>query len=164
MEWNIPTIVKLDWSEVVASAKRQRREMRLTQRRLAAIAGVSLPTVVKFEAGQDIRISSALAILKVLNMTEPPIEGTVQIRANGEGTESYHARFLPYAGEGGPPEFRTLADHGELETFLEDLPIGEEENRQALLALRRRDLAEVIRVQLPLHQLRRIWPGQFDRT
>ena len=55
MERNLQTDNQLDWPEIVASAKRRRHEMKLKQRRLAAAAGVSLPTVVRFEAGQDIR-------------------------------------------------------------------------------------------------------------
>ena len=55
--------------------------MKLTQRRLAAVAGVSLPTVVKLEAGQDIRLSSALAILKVLDMVPRLVEGVLRIVA-----------------------------------------------------------------------------------
>lgn len=135
--------------------------MGLTQRRLAAIAGVSLPTVVKLEAGGDIRISSALAILKALDLTERPVEGTVQIRPIGEGMESYQATFLPYAGEGGPREVKVLANRDQLERFLEELPIDTEENRESLLALRRLNPAELVGVQMSPHQLRQIWPRQF---
>jgi len=74
MERNLQTDNQFDWPEIVASAKRRRQEMKLTQRRLAAVAGVSLPTVVKLEAAQDIRLSSALAILKVLDMIPRPVE------------------------------------------------------------------------------------------
>jgi transcriptional regulator with XRE-family HTH domain len=45
--------------------------MRLTQRQLAALANVSTPTVSRFElAAQDIQLSSALAILEALGMTD----------------------------------------------------------------------------------------------
>ena len=75
MERNLQTDNQLDRPEIVASAKRGRHEMKLTQRGLAAAAGVSLPTVVKFETGEDIRLSSALAILKILNMVPSAVEG-----------------------------------------------------------------------------------------
>jgi len=75
MERNLQTDNQLDWPEIVASAKRRRHEMNLTQRRLAAAASVSLPTVVRFEAEQDIRLSSVLAILKILGMVPRPVEG-----------------------------------------------------------------------------------------
>ena len=49
MERNLQIDNQFDWPEIVASAKRRRHAMKLTQRRLAAVAGVSLPTVVKLE-------------------------------------------------------------------------------------------------------------------
>jgi transcriptional regulator with XRE-family HTH domain len=45
--------------------------MKLTQRDLAALAKVSTPTVSRFEqAAKDLQLSSALAILDVLGMTD----------------------------------------------------------------------------------------------
>jgi len=45
--------------------------MKLTQRDLAALAKVSTPTVSRFErAAKDIQLSSALAILDVLGLTD----------------------------------------------------------------------------------------------
>ena len=45
--------------------------MKLTQRQLAALANVSTPTVSRFElAAKDVQLSSALAILDVLGMTD----------------------------------------------------------------------------------------------
>jgi transcriptional regulator with XRE-family HTH domain len=45
--------------------------MKLTQRELAALAKVSTPTVSRFEqAAKDVQLSSALAILDVLGMTD----------------------------------------------------------------------------------------------
>jgi transcriptional regulator with XRE-family HTH domain len=45
--------------------------MKLTQKELAALARVSTPTVSRFElAAKDIQLSSALAILDVLGMTD----------------------------------------------------------------------------------------------
>jgi transcriptional regulator with XRE-family HTH domain len=45
--------------------------MNLTQRQLAALANVSTPTVSRFElAAKDVQLSSVLAILDVLGMTD----------------------------------------------------------------------------------------------
>ena len=45
--------------------------MRLTQKQLAALANVSTPTVSRFENNEkDLQLSSALAILEVLGMTD----------------------------------------------------------------------------------------------
>src|SRR5664280_658728 len=102
MERNLQTDYQLDWPEIVTSAKRKRHKMKLTQRRLAAVASVSLPTVVKFEAGQDVRLSSALAILKLLDMVPRPIEGVLKIVArSNSATGPYQVTFAPYASRGG---------------------------------------------------------------
>lgn len=61
----------LNWERLVSEARAVRREERLSQRDLAALANVSQPTVVKFEkALTSIRVDSALAILKALGMAE----------------------------------------------------------------------------------------------
>ena len=162
MERNIQTSGRLDWPEIVKAAKRQRREMKLTQRRLAAVAGVSLPTVVKFEAGQDVRLSSALAILKLLNMTAQRIEGTLRIRANETGENPlYQAMFAPYAGQGGAMEPRSLGDIDALGAFLDELQVGVEEKTQAMRSLKSQNRAELVRVQLSPLQLTKYWPVQF---
>ena len=61
----------LNWSVFVEDAIRRRRGMKLTQKELAALAKVSTPTVSRFElAAKDIQLSSALAILEALGMTD----------------------------------------------------------------------------------------------
>lgn len=61
----------LEWKKLVVEAIGVRRDERLSQRELAALAGVSHPTVVKFEkALTSIRIDSALAILTALGLAE----------------------------------------------------------------------------------------------
>jgi transcriptional regulator with XRE-family HTH domain len=63
-------IEKLDWAKLVGQAVARRKEEKLTQRTLAALAGISLPTVVKFEKGStDIKLTGVLAILKVLGLS-----------------------------------------------------------------------------------------------
>ncbi len=68
----------LDWGRLVREAVTVRKQERLSQRDLAALAGVTQPTVVKFEKGStSIRVDSALAILRALSLAEqqdtPPL-------------------------------------------------------------------------------------------
>ena len=162
MERNLQTDHQLDWREIVASAKRRRYEMKLTQRRLAAVAGVSLPTVVKFEAGQDVRLSSALAILKILDMLPRPIEGVLMIVAgSNSATGPYQVKFAPYASRGGALEPRLLADRSALDEFLQELRVGEEEKQRAFTVLARENSADIVNLQLSPVELRRYWPTQF---
>jgi transcriptional regulator with XRE-family HTH domain len=136
--------------------------MKLTQRRLAAVAGVSLPTVVKFEAGQDVRLSSALAILKVLDMVPRPIEGVLMIIAGGNSaTGPYQVMFAPYASQGGELEPRLLADRSALDEFLQELRVAAEEKQRAFTALVRENSADIVNLQLSPVELRRYWPAQF---
>lgn len=61
----------LDWKTLVAEAVRIRKEERLSQRDLAALAGVTQPTVVKFEKGDTgLRVQSAIAILAALGLAK----------------------------------------------------------------------------------------------
>ncbi len=59
----------LNWERLVREAVTVRKQERLSQRDLAALAGVTQPTVVKFEKGStSIRVDSALAILRALSL------------------------------------------------------------------------------------------------
>ena len=61
----------LMWRSVVEQAIKIRKDEGLTQRDLAALAGVTQPTIVKFEKGSTmIRVESALAILGALGLAE----------------------------------------------------------------------------------------------
>ena len=65
--------LRLNWPALVEEARTRRKTQRLTQRRFAAIADVSTPTVSRFERGdQNIKLASALAILEVLDMVDRP--------------------------------------------------------------------------------------------
>jgi transcriptional regulator with XRE-family HTH domain len=65
--------IRLNWPVLVEEAKRRRKAQQLTQRRLAAIAGVSTPTLSRFESGnRNIELASALAILGALGLVEQP--------------------------------------------------------------------------------------------
>ena len=61
----------LNWAQLVREAVTVRKQERLSQRDIAALAGVTQPTVVKFEKGStSIRVDSALAILRALSLAE----------------------------------------------------------------------------------------------
>ena len=60
---------KFSWEELVKKAVAKRKGLKFTQKRLALLADVSTPTVSRFEnMAEDIKLSSALAILKVLGI------------------------------------------------------------------------------------------------
>lgn len=62
---------QINWPFLVEEAVRRRRGMKLTQKQLAILAKVSTPTVSRFEnAEKDLQLSSALAILEVLGLSE----------------------------------------------------------------------------------------------
>ncbi|MCH8112478.1 MAG: helix-turn-helix transcriptional regulator [Proteobacteria bacterium] len=64
---------RLNWENLVVEAVRIRKQEKLTQRQLAALAGVTQPTVVKFEKGSTMmRVESALSILAALGLAERP--------------------------------------------------------------------------------------------
>jgi transcriptional regulator with XRE-family HTH domain len=63
--------IRLNWSLLVEEAIQRRRKMNLTQQQLAGLAKVSTPTVSRFEqAKKNVQLSSVLAILDVLGLTE----------------------------------------------------------------------------------------------
>jgi transcriptional regulator with XRE-family HTH domain len=64
-------VFQINWPVLVEEAVRRRRGMKLTQKQLASLAKVSTPTVSRFEqAEKDLQLSSVLAILDVLGMTD----------------------------------------------------------------------------------------------
>jgi transcriptional regulator with XRE-family HTH domain len=162
MERDIYADYQLDWPEIVAAAKRRRRQMKLTQRRLAVVAGVSLPTVVKFEAAEDVRLSSALAILKVLDMVAEPVEGLLRLTASASGTAGpFHASFAPYGGSDGGLEPYTIPDRPALNGFFNALGIEKEKQQQAVATLNDLYAADIGGVRIAPAALRRYWPEQF---
>jgi transcriptional regulator with XRE-family HTH domain len=67
MEWQF----RINWQALVEEAKQRRKEQKLTQAKLGELAGVSTPTISRFESGEaDIQLSTVLAILGVLGMTD----------------------------------------------------------------------------------------------
>jgi len=63
--------IQLNWRLLVEEAIKRRKEQKISQRRLAAIAGISQPTISRFEQQRDdIQLSSAMKILDVLGLVE----------------------------------------------------------------------------------------------
>lgn len=63
--------IRLNWRLLVEEAIKRRKEQKLSQRRLAAIAGVSQPTISRFEQQkEDIQLSSAMKILDTLSLLD----------------------------------------------------------------------------------------------
>ena len=61
--------LRLDWQSLVEEAVKRRKEQKLTQKKLAVLAGVSGPTVNDFEQKRtSITLESALKILRCLGM------------------------------------------------------------------------------------------------
>mgnify|MGYP006353187557 FL=1 len=61
--------LRLDWQRLVEEAVKRRKEQKLTQKTLAALAGVSGPTVNAFEQQRtSITLESALKIFRCLGM------------------------------------------------------------------------------------------------
>jgi len=62
---------QINWPALVEEAKQRRKSQKLTQKRLAVMAGVSTPTISRFENGEkDIQLSSVMSILSVLGMVD----------------------------------------------------------------------------------------------
>ena len=63
--------IRLNWNLLVEEAIKRRKERKISQRRLAAIAEVSQPTVSRFERRKEnIQLSSAFKIFDVLGLVE----------------------------------------------------------------------------------------------
>ena len=62
---------RINWQAIVEEAKQRRKEQNITQEKLAKLAGVSTPTISRFESGEkNIEMSSVLNILQVLGMND----------------------------------------------------------------------------------------------
>ncbi len=61
--------IRLNWPKLVEEAINRRKLQKLTQKKLAVLAGVSGPTVNSFEQGKtSLTLASALKILKALGL------------------------------------------------------------------------------------------------
>lgn len=61
--------IRLNWQTLVTEAIKRRKAQRLTQEKLAMLAGVSKPTLNNFEQGKThITLDNAIKILKILGL------------------------------------------------------------------------------------------------
>lgn len=69
MPENFGGINPLDWQALVDEAKRRRKAEKLTQKEHAALAGVSIPTMISFERGEEtLTLGKAFDILRVVGL------------------------------------------------------------------------------------------------
>jgi transcriptional regulator with XRE-family HTH domain len=79
MPKNLRGIAPLNWSALVAEALRRRKAEKLTQREHAALASVSIPTIVAFDRGErTLTLAKAFDILRVVGLVEEPAEAGAQ--------------------------------------------------------------------------------------
>lgn len=63
--------IRLNWNNFVEEAIRLRKKQKLNQKQLAALSGVSSPTVVRFERrDKNITLKNAFAILETLGLID----------------------------------------------------------------------------------------------
>jgi DNA-binding XRE family transcriptional regulator len=68
---NSAKVARVNWPAIVEEARQRRKGQKLTQQRLAELAGVSTPTISRSENGaKDIQLSSVTSILGVLGMID----------------------------------------------------------------------------------------------
>ncbi|PIP59580.1 MAG: XRE family transcriptional regulator [Verrucomicrobia bacterium CG_4_10_14_3_um_filter_43_23] len=61
--------IQLDWKSIVEEAVRRRQEQGLTQAELAVLAGVSKPTLNRFEQGRtNVTLENAFKVLRALGL------------------------------------------------------------------------------------------------
>jgi transcriptional regulator with XRE-family HTH domain len=66
-------VAPFNWSHLVAEAIRRRKAEKLTQREHAALASVSIPTIVAFDRGErTLTLAKAFDILRVVGLIEEP--------------------------------------------------------------------------------------------
>ncbi|MCH9844495.1 MAG: helix-turn-helix domain-containing protein [Alphaproteobacteria bacterium] len=71
MERYIQTNPRLNWQALVREAVNRRKTLGLTQKQLAVLADVSLPTLIRFEQGKSsITLENSFKILRMLGLLE----------------------------------------------------------------------------------------------
>lgn len=79
MPQNPRGIAPLNWRALVEEALRRRKMEKLTQRQHAALASVSIPTIVAFDRGErSLSLGKAFDILRVVGLIEEPTEDGAQ--------------------------------------------------------------------------------------
>ena len=89
---------RINWPALVEEARQRRKGQRLTQARLATLAGVSTPTISRFENGEkDIQLSSVTRILAQLGM----VDGRVLTFAETDARYDSGRSVVLFAGKDG---------------------------------------------------------------
>jgi transcriptional regulator with XRE-family HTH domain len=79
MSQNSGRLTPLNWRALVAEALYRRKAEKLTQRHHAALASVSIPTIVAFDRGErTLSLAKAFDILRVVGLIEEPAEDGTQ--------------------------------------------------------------------------------------
>jgi len=79
MPQNSRGIAPLNWRALVGEALRRRKAEKLTQRQHAALASVSIPTIVAFDRGErTLSLAKAFDILRVVGLIDEPAEDGAQ--------------------------------------------------------------------------------------
>jgi len=72
-------LIALNWKSIVGEALRRRKDEKMTQRKHAALANVSIPTMAAFESGEiTLSLAKAFDILRVVGLIEEPAESSIQ--------------------------------------------------------------------------------------
>jgi transcriptional regulator with XRE-family HTH domain len=104
----------INWPGLVEEAKQRRKAQKLTQAKLALLAGVSTPTISRFESGKtDIQLPTVLQIFRVLGMLD---QRELIFPAPNARYHSIHRRIIFTGKDGEKTIFcaiseETLQDH-----------------------------------------------------
>jgi transcriptional regulator with XRE-family HTH domain len=97
------TLRPVNWTALVAEAIRRRKTEHLTQKEHAALASVSVPTIIAFDRGErTLSLAKAFDILRVVGLLEEPVEATSQETFVGEAFARWRdlTKNLPQASPG----------------------------------------------------------------
>jgi transcriptional regulator with XRE-family HTH domain len=90
-------IALLNWQSLVQEAIRRRKAEKLTQREHAALASVSVPTIVAFDRGEDsLTLAKAFAILRVVGLMDQPTGEGAQDVFVQEAIERWRELTAPF--------------------------------------------------------------------
>ena len=79
MPQNPAVMAPINWRALVAEALRRRKAEKMTQKEHAALASVSIPTIVAFDrAERTLSLAKAFDILRVVGLVDEPVEDGAQ--------------------------------------------------------------------------------------
>jgi transcriptional regulator with XRE-family HTH domain len=118
---------RLNWPELVAEAIRRRKAEKLTQKEHAALASVSVPTMIAFDRGErTLSLGKAMDILRVVGLLEEAPAGSAQDAFVQEAFARWRdlIKDLPKESPGRFPAGWYRVDYA-LEGDLAELPLHE---------------------------------------